>query len=487
MLFRSVLDELTLQAPLWLPAQGAVQVQVMVHGADQSGHREVSIHSRRQGSDVFTCHGTGVLSPAGDRPAVPAGPPGAWPPAGAVPIDLAGAYDRLAGQGYAYGPAFRGLQAAWRNGEELCAEVRLPDGADADRFGIHPALLDAALPPLLLATAAGAQPDGGQLRLPFSWAGGRLNAVGATFLRVRISPAGPDTVALTLTDTAGTVVITIDGLTTRGVSPADLAGTDDGGARRCLLRLGWPAVPAPAPPRTGAWAILGTGRTAVTAAPDGAGLPVFADLPALHDGAGDAGPDAVFTTLTDGLAHDAAKTTHAAVHAGLELIRNWLADDRLGSARLVIVTHGAVVTHSGEELHDLAGAAIWGLTRSAQTENPGRLVLLDLGSAEPSPEAIAAALATGEPQLALRDGRVHTPRLARLPDQGGTLVPPAASWRLDVAERGSLENSPESVEVWVNELTQRFAQRPKVDDVRIGACAATRGLRFAKADCQSAA
>ena len=41
-------------------------------------------------------------------------------------------------------PAFRGLTAAWRRGDEVFAEVRLPEPAGGG-FAVHPALLDAAM------------------------------------------------------------------------------------------------------------------------------------------------------------------------------------------------------------------------------------------------------------------------------------------------------------------------------------------------------
>ena len=68
-----------------------------------------------------------------------------WPPVGATAVDVAGAYERLAGRGYEYGPAFQGLQAMWRLGPEVFAEVTVGEGATVGGFGIHPAVLDAAL------------------------------------------------------------------------------------------------------------------------------------------------------------------------------------------------------------------------------------------------------------------------------------------------------------------------------------------------------
>ena len=57
---------------------------------------------------------------------------------------------------------------------------------------------------------------------------------------------------------------------------------------------------------------------------------------------------------------------------------------------------------------------MWGLVRSAQSEQPGRFVLADIDRPVASAAALAAAAATGEPQLAVRAGRL----LARPADQG---------------------------------------------------------------------
>ncbi|WP_143587986.1 SpnB-like Rossmann fold domain-containing protein, partial [Streptomyces alboverticillatus] len=114
-----------------------------------------------------------------------------------------------------------------------------------------------------------------------------------------------------------------------------------------------------------------------------------------------------------------------AVHRALELIQDWLADERFTSARLVVVTRHAVAV-TGDEAIDLATAPVWGLLRSAQSEHPG-LLLLDVDDDVRSLAAVADAIeagtgtagetgaGTGEPQLALRAGRAHAPRLTRVP------------------------------------------------------------------------
>ncbi len=110
--------------------------------------------------------------------------------------------------------------------------------------------------------------------------------------------------------------------------------------------------------------------------------------------------------------------THECLGATLRLLQEWLADERLAEQRLALVTRGAVATAPGEDAPDLAAAAVWGLARSAQAEHPDRIVLIDSDGESASRQALDAALALGEPQLALRAGAVLVPRLVRA-------IPPA--------------------------------------------------------------
>ncbi|MEV6976995.1 type I polyketide synthase, partial [Kitasatospora sp. NPDC093806] len=187
-----VLDELTLQAPLLLPEDGPVRLRLRVGPADEDSRRAFSLHSA-PGSDTdapWTRHATGVLAPGAERPSWDLA---AWPPPGAAPVDLTELYPRLAADGLGYGPAFQGLHALWRQADVLFAEVRLPleQHDAAARFGLHPALLDAALHAVPAAAP-------GEVRLPFAWNGVTLHATGATTLRVRLSPTGTDALALTV-------------------------------------------------------------------------------------------------------------------------------------------------------------------------------------------------------------------------------------------------------------------------------------------------
>ncbi|MFE6623880.1 type I polyketide synthase [Streptomyces sp. NPDC057740] len=389
-------DDLTLETPLVLPEQDSVRIQVRVTDPDGTGARSFTIHSRPATADddtaadrSWTRHATGVLAPTAG-PAVTAGDTGAWPPAGAVAQPVEDAYAVLRDLGYDYGPAFRGVRAVWRLGDDLLAEVALADEQreGAVLFGLHPALLDAALHPLLPAAAQ----DPGRIRLPFSWSGVRLHAGGAAALRVRISPLGTDTFRLTVADGTGAPVVTVDSLALRPVDRGRLATA--GAARDdALFTVDWPALPAPEVP---AWS-----RSDLS---DPAGLSAAAPA------------DLVVVTLaTDGEATPAA--ARAATVRTLELVQRWLDDERFAGSRLVVVTTGAVAALPGDDVSDLVHAPLWGLLRTAQTEHPDRIVLVDLDGTGDARALVAAAVATGEPQIAVRDGRSHAPRLARATDR----------------------------------------------------------------------
>ncbi|NEC22289.1 polyketide synthase dehydratase domain-containing protein, partial [Streptomyces parvus] len=159
----------------------------------------------------WTRHASGVLVPTGAPE--PAGLT-EWPPPGAEPLDVEELYDGFAESGFRYGPAFRGLRAAWRRGDEVFSEVRLgPEtGQSTERFGLHPAALDAALQTIAL--SEGIEVESG---MPYSWSGIDLYATGATKLRVRVTPVRPDAAAVLLTDQAGQPVAAVETLVLRPV------------------------------------------------------------------------------------------------------------------------------------------------------------------------------------------------------------------------------------------------------------------------------
>ncbi|TYB45397.1 type I polyketide synthase [Actinomadura chibensis] len=381
-------DDLTLLAPLVLDDAADVRFQVLVGAPDGDGRRTVTMHSRAddEPDTEWVRHATGILS-AGGPAAEPAADLAAWPPSGATAIGVHDLYEELVGHGLGYGPAFQGVRAAWRRDEEVFLDVDLPADVGTDGYGLHPALLDAALHGIAIGRIGA---DDQTVRLPFSWSGVSVHAAGARALRVRLAPTGGEGVRLDLADEAGRPVATVESLELRPVTAEQLAsvGSARGGA---LYRLGWHPADLHAED-AGTWAVLGDAPID--------DIPAYADLDALR--AAEPVPDVVIAPFRS---HDAdpAAGTHAMAASGLALFQEFLADERFAGSRLVVLTRGA----AGPEVDDLPAAALWGLARSAQSENPGRVQLVDADG----DSALRAAVASGEPQLAVRGGTPHVPRL----------------------------------------------------------------------------
>ncbi|MEU0236030.1 MULTISPECIES: type I polyketide synthase, partial [unclassified Streptomyces] len=356
----SHLEELTVEAPMVFAEGTALRLQVAVGEPAADGRRSVTVLSRTDDDDpqgTWVRHATGTL---GTAPAHAAPLPGAWPPPGTVPVDLEDAYERLAARGYEYGPAFQGLRALWRhdNGTDVYAEVALaPDeGSGADAFGLHPALLDAALHPVAL----GALGAAGEGALPFSWSGVTLHAEGARALRVRLRTVGRDEIAVSVADALGNPVADVEALSLRAVDKDRLRTA---GTRRVpLLRVDWQPYAAPADSGTGA------GYEVLEAA---------------------AGTGEVREVLAGVLAR----------------LRSHLADDT--REPLVVVTRQAVAA-PGTAAPEPVAAAVWGLVRTAQTEHPGRFVLLDLERGAELPAVTEIGTGT---QFAVRGEQWFRPRL----------------------------------------------------------------------------
>ncbi|QKV98051.1 SDR family NAD(P)-dependent oxidoreductase [Streptomyces sp. NA02950] len=393
-------SELTLHAPLILPEQGAMAVQVAV-GGDEDGRRPLTVWSRPADTPdaPWTRNATGTLTATGAG--TPAAAPEAWPPADAEPLDLHELYPRLARSGYGYGETFQALRGAWRRGEELFAEAALPDSAraTAGAYGIHPALLDAALHINLLDLG------GGPAVLPFSWGGVTLHATGATTLRLRLAPAGPDTVSLTVSDGSGAPVASVAALVARPVSAEQLTGD----AAESLFRLD--RVPLPGP------AVSGAPASCAVWGSDGLGLgaAVHPDLTSLAT-SGTEVPELVLRQVATGdRLGDPPAAVRAALDATLADLRAWLDDERFARSRLAVLLRADDLTH----------APLTGLVRAAAAENPGRFLLVDSDGTA----GLAAALACGEPEVSVREGEVRVPRLARAEpgtppgwDPGGTVL-----------------------------------------------------------------
>ncbi|GCD98560.1 polyketide synthase [Embleya hyalina] len=386
-----LLDELTLHTPLVLAERGGVRVQVVVEAADEAGRRAVSVYARHEDGGEWVRHAAGSLVERAEPAVFEAAE---WPPEGAEEVAIGDVYADLAARGYDYGPAFRGLAAVWRREDEVFAEIAPPpeSTADAARFGLHPALLDAALHAVWYGSFL-ADVDGAVL--PFAWSGVSLSAVGASALRLRMSPAGPDTVSIVLADPTGAPVASVEALRFRRMPT-----TGRGTPAESMFRVDWsPARPAQST-RPDRWTLV----SALAEVPADPGV-VFLRCPV--------GPDAREVTGTM-----------------LAVMQEWLADERYASGTLVPVTEGAVGTDAKDPVDGLAQAGVWGLVRSAQTENPGRFGLVDVDadthtSPESAPWDTLAALIPQEPQLAVRSGRVLVPRLVRVEIGPGSGSAPA--------------------------------------------------------------
>ncbi|MFI1160781.1 amino acid adenylation domain-containing protein [Streptomyces sioyaensis] len=441
--------ELVLHEPLVIPEHATVQVQVVVDDESADG-RGLRIFSRTESPQpldtrpAWTKHAEGVLgtesTDAGAEATV-------WPPAGAEPVDISDCYGRLAARGYQYGAAFRGLRSVWRSGGEVYADVALPDDFDGDGYCLHPALLDAALHALEYV-----EPDRevtpGQVRLPFELSGIRLHAVGASMLRVCLTATGPDTYTLALFDPDGQPVCTVGALTLRPITRDRLlaAGT---GTSDAMFRLDWTPVPPPATAGTRTeWAEWQTVSASGTSAA------AVLRCEAVDERAGAQLP----------------QRARQAVGDVLRVAQRWLTDPAFDNATLVVLTRRAVSTGAGDDVVDLVHAPVWGLLRSAQTENPGRIVLADVEDWTGWRDLVPAALASGEPQLAFRQGTARVPRVVRAERShiGGLDRLREPEWQLRTRGEGTLEASNMALMPWPEAARPLAAGEVRVEVRAVG-------------------
>ncbi|MER7405976.1 type I polyketide synthase [Streptomyces sp. NPDC000070] len=429
--------ELTLHSPFELSAdpRAGRAIRLRLTDAGTAGRRGLTLSSRADPDEPWTRHATGTLDADGtDADGTDADGTGpaarrcdlvTWPPADARSVAIDDFHRRAEEHGFTYGPAFRGLRAVWRRGDEVFAEVALPEGmrVAAGRYGLHPAMLDAALQAWYAA-----HPEPLERRLvPYAWHGvTTTGAAGPSVLRVRLAPTdgpGPGTdgtgtsVAVDVADAAGMPVASVAALHLRSFS-REPDGTAGAGVLLCgrwmpyarpglpgdggpVAGLGEPdALPVGVDARYGDMAALGAALAAGTPAPDVVLLPV-AEEPDLADVPG---------------------AVHAATADALRALRSWLAEPALGASRLV-----AVVRERGGEAV-LVDEAVRGLIRSARTEHPRRFALLVLADGEASgPEVFTRALDAlrEEPEVAVRGGRLWVPRLSEVAEthderDGGT-------------------------------------------------------------------
>nr|WP_318783856.1 SDR family NAD(P)-dependent oxidoreductase [Streptomyces spectabilis] len=407
-----VLDELTLGAPLVLPERGSIQVQLRVEAPDGAGRRPLSLYSRPEpgdgteglSADAWTKNATGTLTesvPDASAASAASDDLTSWPPRDAEPLVVDGLYEELSAAGYDYGPVFQGLRAAWRRGSEVFAEVALPEDehTEAGSFGLHPAVLDAALHARAAGTAedaaADAEPATGGL--PFTWTGVTVHAAGAATVRVRLAPNGADGVSLEVADTTGAPVASVDALVFRPMSK-DLIERMSGGHPHAdsVFHVEWKPQALASSSAEPAVYVSYASYVSYEELDEGGDVPAAVVWEAGGSG-GELRPEVVSARLAE----------------ALDVVQGWLADERSESSCLVVVTRGAVAV--GDAVPDPVGAAVWGLVRSARSEHPGRFLLVDTDvDAGIDASVLGTVLASGEPEAAVRGDSLWVPRLSRV-------------------------------------------------------------------------
>ncbi|MFJ9949582.1 SDR family NAD(P)-dependent oxidoreductase, partial [Kitasatospora sp. NPDC091207] len=391
--------------PLALPEQGGVRVQVVVGAADEAGLRPVVVRSCPDSGDgeAWTVH----LTAAVGAERAPDGPV-RWQPGAELSPETV--VERIADQGFAYGPAFPGPRRVWQQEDRVWAEVDL---AEPGAFVLHPGLFDGAV-----RAWTAAQDAPGPL-VPVAWTDVRVHAAGVTAVRAVIGRVDPDVDADAGTardagtdrdgDTVSVVLTDHDGTVVASAGSVRLAAPPSAGRRTgpdALFRLAWQPAGTTAPADPSDWAVLGDRPAGAT------GIRGFAGLGALL-GAVDAGagvPSVVLARVAAPAgalaAGDVPAAAHAVVRETLELVQAWLAEERFADSRLVFVCPGAT------DGRDPVAAAAWGLIRSARSEHPGRFGLLDADLDRAADVAALAGAAFGEEtEAAVRDGALLVPRL----------------------------------------------------------------------------
>ncbi len=431
--------ELTLQAPMLLTRDGALQIQVTVAERDRDGARRIEIHScphteLEPGSAIWTLHATGVIGVAKesveqDRSRALAQE---WPPAGARELDGEYFYDRLAEAGYNYGPSFQALRRVFATENELFAEVVLDEerAEQAQDFCIHPALSDASLHAAILASMSDELAI--EVGVPFAFSGVRLFGRGAGSLRVCLYGDVEDTerISLLAIDELGDPVFSIQSLRARAIDRSQLqapAGT----GRSSLYAAEWIELP-PSPTKGSSVQVAAIGQVGGLQSAPSIAIERYVDLAALEAAIDQGKPVPEFVLASapgarteahlgeereeiaerDREALAPAAGAHRNTARALTLLQAWLAGERLAQAKLLLVTERALAV-SEEDRPELAQAPLVGLVRSAQTEHPDRIGLIDLDEGEALGERLLDVLSSGEPEFAIRGGKLHARRLVR--------------------------------------------------------------------------
>ncbi|WP_433395050.1 type I polyketide synthase [Streptomyces sp. CA-146814] len=433
------LADLTLLEPVVLLPGRTLRIQATVGDPDAHGRRPLALHSQPEDTDeplVWQQHVTGeCVTRAGADATMPPDLDN-WPVPDAQALDIEAFYGRALANGLDYGPAFRGLrELACRDGVHY-ARVSLPGALDTAGHGLHPSLFDAALQVVVAGLMeAGAAP--GPL-VPFIWSDVELFRTAGRELTVRVSyeSGGDEDLApatVWLADPAGQPVARIGGLKfqpgRRRGHPFD----------EHLYRVGFEPVHLVAETFDPAGTLV-VGGTELGA---GLGADVVPDLDALVKRL-----DARAGTprrLLFALPNDASAQSDDAERSAAETLRTLqvcLGDARLQGAELVWISRDAVSSRPDDQVGNWAQAAVWGMVRTARTEQAERVLrLIDLGPGTPDFRLLARVIETGgEPECVLRGASAHVPRARPTVAEVDALVlPDGGGWHVDRRDDGRLD------------------------------------------------
>jgi thioesterase domain-containing protein/acyl carrier protein len=396
------LPQLNLDAALVLPEQGGVCIQLTLTAADADGQRALIVSGKLEDvASGWTRHAHALLGAAPEDAGDTLDELSTWPPADDQALALDALYRGLSADGLEYTDSSRSLRAAYRSGEGvLLGEIELPSRAikEAQRYALHPGLLEGALQLLALATP---QPEAFQT---VSVSGVRLFATGASRVRARVQIVAPGEATIDLADEAGQPLAQLALVRTRPLG--DRAPLEQAHRGR-LYRLDWQPIQLPPAAASSFMSGCLVGHPASTAL---ASRPYYPDMAGLCAAIANGATPPQLIVLA------CAPADPQSAERALAAIQRFVATEPLAASRLVVLTQRAFALEDDLAL-DLTHAPVWGLVRVLQNEYPDRRVaLLDWdGREETSSQALFAGLAAEEAQLLTRDGELLVPRLSETP------------------------------------------------------------------------
>jgi acyl transferase domain-containing protein/acyl carrier protein len=442
--------ELTLVTPLRLPERAVTRVQVKLAPGPIEGQQLLEIHAQSgqaEGGAAWTQHAIGLLAAEPTRHDADAFRDlSEWPVEGAEAVELGGLYQALRDCGLDYGNPFRGLRELWRDEQAMYALIDVPSGLELESYGIHPAMLDAALH--CLASAGSEGPPKGPL-VPYEWCAVRLYRRGARQLRVKVTleEEGQSRVArLVAVDGQGLPVLHVGALRLRRWSaeaPSSLAAANPGELHRLAyapIAVSERQVEPRGQDDAVVHAALGPGRLDSVLSTEGKSFEEL--LARVEEGA--PVPRRLWVDATAQLSDgsDLLASAHRLLSHAQTCLQRWYRTPHTAACELVWVTRDALTTGPDECAADLVNGSVLGMIRALRAEHPERqLRLVDLGSQAVTQALLVSALeSSAEPELALREGLALASQLAAVDAESDALQLPAAEpWQLDLEERGRLD------------------------------------------------